>query len=103
MKIFIAMPITELPQEQINAIWGRCTQKILAEFPDAQIMNTAILQEFTGTPSYVGINKLIELIKLVAEADIVYFPIEWQGSKVCFNLRNVANGYGKAVIDEVNE
>lgn len=100
MKVFISLPMNGVSQEQFNESWGRCTQKVLAEFPDAQIINSIISETFTGTPSSIGIKYLAESLKLMADADLVFFARDWQTSRGCFNERNVAQGYGKAVMDE---
>lgn len=91
MKLFISQPMKDKTNEQINEE----RKQVISLFPDAEVIDSF----FKDAPArayplwYLG-----ESIKLLGEADTVYFCKDWQKYNGCTIEHECAVRYGKKII-----
>lgn len=98
MKLFISQPMRGLTDEEILAV----RQKAKADVENMLGVEVEVLDTFfQGAPAdaqplwYLG-----ESIKLLGEADLVYFVKGWGGSRGCLVECQCAIRYGKSYMME---
>lgn len=98
MKLFISQPMRGLTDEEILAV----RQKAKADVENLLGVEVEVLDTFfQGAPAdaqplwYLG-----ESIKLLGEADLVYFTKGWQANRGCRIERMCAFEYGKSWLEE---
>ena len=93
MKLFISQPMKGKTNERIKAERDYVAKK----FPDAEIINSF----FEGaTTNNAPLWCLGESIKLLSEADVVYFCEGWHDANGCTIEHECAVRYGKKIIYE---
>lgn len=93
MKLFISQPMKGKSDAEIKSERVYVSKK----FPDAEIINSF----FEGAPADITpLRYLGESIKLLGEADVVYFCEGWHDANGCTIEHECAVRYGKKIIYE---
>ena len=91
MKLFISQPMKGKTNEQIEAE----RKKVIAQFEDVEVIDSFFKDvPHDATPLwYLG-----ESIKLLGEADVVYFCKDWEKYNGCTIEHECAVRYGKRIV-----
>lgn len=100
MKVFISQPMNGKTDEEIMKERDRVTEKLKRMFPDEtiEILDTFIHE---NVPENAGrIWHLGESIKMMEQADLVYFAGDWRNAKGCQVECAVAAAYDLKIMSE---
>lgn len=102
MKVFISMGMNSKSTSQVKAEMSKVFAKIRETLPDAELIDSVIDgadSNIAAKGDSVGIWYLGESLKMLSEADLVFFVNDWESWRGCNIERNVANAYGKFCIE----
>lgn len=99
MRIFISMPMRGKSSEQINVEMVEAANRVQELFPNKEVIllqsNILLSEEATD------IDYLAESIRIMGQADLVYFMKGWHESRGCRVEELVATQYHKQCYYEV--
>jgi len=102
MKIFISMGMKSKSTEQVRQEMAKVFEEIKMNLPDAELIDSVI----DGADSHIaakgdsiGIWYLGESLKMLSEADIVFFAKGYQDFRGCKLEKYVADAYGKYCVE----
>lgn len=95
MKLFISQPMRDKTDEQIKAERTKAVLEVMKQIKPIEVIDSFFEQAPTeATPLwYLG-----ESIKLLGEADVVYFCKDWEKYNGCTIEHECAVRYGKKCI-----
>lgn len=101
MKVFISQPMNGKTDEEILAVRTKAIESVYNNFKeDVEVIDSF----FQGAPHdakplwFLG-----ESLKLMAEADVVYFAKGWEDARGCKIEHECALAYGIMIIEDYTE
>lgn len=102
MKVFISMPMKSKSTEQVRQEMLKVQQYIVSKLSNLQFIDSVIDgadKDIAIKGDDAGVWFLGESLKLMSEADLVFFVNDWKDYRGCAVERMVAERYGKFYID----
>lgn len=100
MKVFISQPMNGRDDLEIMKERNRVIDELSASYGFVEEINSFFTDE-CETMKYPGVYMLGRSLKLMADADLVYFVKGWQYGRGCVIEHDVAIKYGLKFIEEV--
>ena len=99
MKVYISMPMNGKTDEQIKNELDAISERLkLAFVSDIEVISSFINKEAPVKADRAGAWYLGESLKMIAQADLVYFAEEWFLSRGCTFERDVCLAYKIPII-----
>ena len=95
-KIFISQPMRNKTQEQIVNARNEAVATIREKYNDDVTILESYKPEFKDLPPIACLG---ESLKIMAEADAVVFIGDWTSARGCEIEHNVADKYGKTIVE----
>jgi hypothetical protein len=105
MKVFISMGMKSKSTEQVKVEMQGFFEKIKSVLPDAELIDSVIDgadKNIAAKGDSVGVWYLGESLKMLSEADIVFFAPGYKDYRGCRLEWLVANEYGKYCVELKN-
>ena len=102
MKIFISMGMKSKSTGQVKVEMKKVLDHIKTKLPDAVHIDSVITDadaNIAAKGDDAGVWYLGESLKMMSEADIVFFVNDWKNFRGCSIERMVAERYGKFCVD----
>jgi len=102
MKIFISMPMKSKSVEQVRVEMDSVFEHIKKKIPEAELIES-IIEGADKTVALegddMGVWYLGESIKILSEADLIFFVNDWKEYRGCAIENDVARAYGKFCVE----
>lgn len=102
MKIFISMPMKSKGIEQVRQEMNKVFEFIKNKLPEAELIDSVIEgadKEIALKGDDIGVWYLGESLKILSQADLVFFVNNWKDFRGCSIERTVAEKYKKFCVD----
>lgn len=97
MKIFISFPMYGLSNRELRKVYNQYKRELQTDYPEAEFIDSIIdLGDDAKALDYI-----VESIKMIKEADIVFFGRNWEATRGCRVEHMVAKEYDKAIREEI--
>ena len=97
-KVFISMPMNSKSTDQVRSEMAKVFNVIQSKLPNAELIDSIIDgadKNIALKGDDIGVWYLGESLKMMSEADIVFFVNNWHEYRGCSTERKVAEAYGK--------
>lgn len=101
MNVFISQPMNGKTEDEIRYERTKLFQKFKDNHPDAALINSILPKEYYSTHS--SVECLGESIKMLNNADMVYFASGYENARGCIIEKAVCMKYGIPYELEDNE
>ena len=105
MKIFISMGMKAKSTDQVRVEMKKVFDAIKEKLPEADLIDSIIDgadKSIALKGDDIGVWYLGESLKMMSEADIVFFVNNWEDYRGCSIERKVAEAYGKYCVNYTN-
>jgi hypothetical protein len=102
VKVFISMGMKSKSTKQVQVEMAKVFDYIKTKLPEAQHIDSVIQDadaKIATSGDDLGVWYLGESLKMMSEADIVFFVNDYQDFRGCSIERMVAEKYGKFCVD----
>lgn len=102
MKVFISMGMKSKSTEQVKQEMSKLFESIKTTLPEAELIDSVIEgadSDIAAKGDSIGIWYLGESLKMLSEADIVFFAEGYQEFRGCRLEKFVADSYGKYCVE----
>ena len=97
MKIFISFPMYGMSNRELRKVYNQYKRELSADYPEAEFIDSIIDLGKEAT----ALDYIAESIRMIKQADIVFFGRHWEATRGCRVEHMVAEEYGKAIREEI--
>lgn len=99
MKVFISQPMSGKTDDEILAEKLIISDEIWKEWPDAEIIDSFIIESAPEKWNDPGRYYILKSLQLLAEADLVVFCQGWEQYRGCRVEHYFAENYGISILE----